>query len=199
MIDKIRFFDIVLSLLFLVILSPLFLIIFILVKCDTKGRAIFRQERVGFKNKNFMLYKFRSMRENTQGKSSLTLGDQDDRITNSGKFLRKWKLDELPQLWNVLKGDMSMVGPRPELRKYVNYYTLSEMDILNIKPGITDMASLKYRDESAILGAQTDPEIYYIKEILPAKIKLNKIYFEKKNLSNYFRILFNTILSIIKA
>lgn len=199
MIDKIRFFDIVLSLLFLVILSPLFLIIFILVKCDTKGRAIFRQERVGFKNKNFMLYKFRSMRENTQGKSSLTLGDQDDRITSSGKFLRKWKLDELPQLWNVLKGDMSMVGPRPELRKYVNYYTLSEMDILNIKPGITDMASLKYRDESAILGAQTDPEIYYIKEILPAKIKLNKIYFEKKNLSNYFRILFNTILSIIKA
>ncbi len=139
------------------------------------------------------------MRENTQGKSSLTLGDQDDRITSSGKFLRKWKLDELPQLWNVLKGDMSMVGPRPELRKYVNYYTLSEMDILNIKPGITDMASLKYRDESAILGAQTDPEIYYIKEILPAKIKLNKIYFEKKNLSNYFRILFNTILSIIKA
>ncbi len=199
MIDKIRFFDIVLSLLFLVILSPLFLIIFILVKCDTKGRAIFRQERVGFKNKNFVLYKFRSMRENMQGKSSLTLGDQDDRITRSGKFLRNWKLDELPQLWNVLKGDMSMVGPRPELRKYVNYYTLSEMDILNIKPGITDMASLKYRDESAILGAQTDPETYYIKEILPAKIKLNKIYFEKKNLSNYFRILFNTILSIIKA
>ena len=139
------------------------------------------------------------MRENMQGKSSLTLGDQDDRITRSGKFLRNWKLDELPQLWNVLKGDMSMVGPRPELRKYVNYYTLSEMDILNIKPGITDMASLKYRDESAILGAQTDPETYYIKEILPAKIKLNKIYFEKKNLSNYFRILFNTILSIIKA
>lgn len=199
MIDKIRFFDILLSLFFLVILSPLFLIIFILVKCDTRGRAIFRQERVGFKNKNFMLYKFRSMRENTQGKSSLTLGDQDERITSSGKFLRKWKLDELPQLWNVFKGDMSMVGPRPELRKYVNYYTLSEMDILNIKPGITDMASLKYRDESAILGAQTDPEAYYIKEILPAKIKLNKIYFEKKNLNNYFRILFNTILSIIRG
>ncbi len=138
------------------------------------------------------------MRQNTQGKSSLTLGNHDDRITGTGKFLRKWKLDELPQLWNVLKGDMSMVGPRPELRKYVNYYTPVEMDILNIKPGITDMASLKYRDESAILGAQAEPETYYIEEILPAKIKLNKIYFEKKSLKNYFQILFNTILSIIK-
>ncbi len=170
-----------------------------MVKLDTKGPVIFRQERVGLKNKNFMLYKFRSMRQNTQGKSSLTLGNHDDRITGTGKFLRKWKLDELPQLWNVLKGDMSMVGPRPELRKYVNYYTPVEMDILNIKPGITDMASLKYRDESAILGAQADPETYYIKEILPAKIELNKVYFEKKSLKSYFRILFNTILSIIKA
>ncbi len=195
----IRFLDILLSFFLLVILSPLLLIIFIMVKLDTKGPAIFRQERVGFMNTNFVLYKFRSMRENTQGKSSLTLGDKDDRITRTGKFLRKWKLDELPQLWNVLKGDMSMVGPRPELRKYVNFYSPVEMSILNIKPGITDIASLKYRDESAILGVQTDPETYYIKNILPAKIKLNKIYFEKKNLNNYFRILFNTILSIIKA
>ena len=145
------------------------------------------------------MYKFRSMQTNSQEKSLLTLGDKDDRITGSGTFLRKWKLDELPQLWNVLIGDMSMVGPRPELRKYVDYYTPSEMEILSVKPGITDIASLRYRDEAAILGTQPDPETYYIKKILPEKIQLNKIYFQKKNLQNYFRILFNTILSIIKA
>lgn len=195
----IRFFDIVISLLLLIILSPVFLLIFIVIKLDSKGAAIFRQERVGLNNTNFIMYKFRSMQTNSQEKSSLTLGDKDDRITGSGTFLRKWKLDELPQLWNVLIGDMSMVGPRPELRKYVDYYTPSEMEILSVKPGITDIASLRYRDEAAILGTQPDPETYYIKKILPEKIQLNKIYFQKKNLQNYFRILFNTILSIIKA
>ena len=195
----IRFFDIVISLILLIILSPIFLLIFIVIKLDSKGSVIFRQERVGLNNTNFIMYKFRSMQMNTQKKSSLTLGDKDDRITGAGTFLRKWKLDELPQLWNVLIGDMSMVGPRPELRKYVDYYTPSEMEILSVKPGITDIASLKYRDEAAILGTQTDPETYYIKKILPEKIQLNKIYFQKKNLQNYFWILFNTILSIIKA
>ncbi len=195
----IRFFDIVISLLLLIILSPVFLLIFIVIKLDSKGAAIFRQERVGLNNTNFIMYKFRSMQTNSQEKSLLTLGDKDDRITGSGTFLRKWKLDELPQLWNVLIGDMSMVGPRPELRKYVDYYTPSEMEILSVKPGITDIASLRYRDEAAILGTQPDPETYYIKKILPEKIQLNKIYFQKKNLQNYFRILFNTILSIIKA
>lgn len=194
-----RLFDIVISILLLIILSPVLLILFIAIKLDSKGPAIFRQERVGLNNANFIMYKFRSMQINTQEKSSLTLGDKDVRITAIGKFLRKWKLDELPQCWNVLKGDMSMVGPRPELRKYVDFYTPSEMAILSVKPGITDIASLKYRDEASILGAQADPETYYIKKILPAKIELNKIYFQKKNPGNYFRILFNTILGIIRS
>jgi len=138
------------------------------------------------------------MKENTQVKSTLTLGDHDKRITPAGKFLRKWKLDELPQLWNVFIGDMSMVGPRPELREFVDYYAKEDMFIFNIRPGITDIASLQFRDESALLGTQEDPRTYYIEEILPAKLVLNKIYIERKSVKNYFRILFSTILSLIK-
>lgn len=139
------------------------------------------------------------MFRDTGKKSSLTIGERDARITKVGYFLRKWKLDELPQLWNVLIGDMSMVGPRPELRRYVNYYTPSEMEILKTKPGITDYASLHFRNEAKVLSEQKDPEAYYIKVILPKKITLNKYYIQGKTLKNYFRILYNTILSIIKA
>jgi len=135
----------------------------------------------------------------SEKKSSLTIGERDARITKVGYFLRKWKLDELPQLWNVLIGDMSMVGPRPELRKFVSYYTPSEMEILETKPGITDYASLRFRNEARLLSEQKEPEEYYMKVILPQKITLNKYYIQGKTLKNYFRILFNTILSIIKA
>lgn len=139
------------------------------------------------------------MRPGTGSKSSLTLGSRDGRITKVGYFLRKFKLDELPQLWNVLKGDMSMVGPRPELRKYVVLYNTEEMEILQIKPGITDYASLQYKHEADILGRQKDPEKFYIEEILSRKIELNRKYMQGKSIKHYFYILFNTILSIVRS
>jgi len=197
--DRFRFFDILISFIALLLLFPFLIIIFLFISLDSKGAAIFRQARVGLNNTDFILFKFRTMFPGTGKKSSLTIGERDARITKVGYFLRKWKLDELPQLWNVLIGDMSMVGPRPELRKYVNYYTPSEMEILKTKPGITDYASLRFRNEAKVLSEQNEPEAYYIKVILPEKITLNKYYIQGKTLKNYFRILLNTILSIIKA
>lgn len=197
--NRFRFFDIFISFIALTLLFPFLIIIFLIITLDSKGAAIFRQVRVGLNNADFVLFKFRTMFRDSGKKSSLTIGDKDARITKVGYFLRKWKLDELPQLWNVFIGDMSMVGPRPELRRYVNYYTPSEMEILKTKPGITDYASLHFRNEAKLLSEQQNPEEYYIKVILPKKITLNKYYIQAKTLKNYFRILFTTILSIIKV
>jgi lipopolysaccharide/colanic/teichoic acid biosynthesis glycosyltransferase len=151
---------------------------------------------VGKGNKDFMLLKFRSMRKDTDKKGGLTIGSRDSRITRLGYYLRRLKLDELPQLINVLKGEMSLVGPRPEIRKYVNLYTSEQKKVLAIKPGITDYASLEYINENEILGKSSQPEHKYITEVMPAKIVLNMRFINDPSLSNYFRILWLTLKKI---
>ncbi|QEC69102.1 sugar transferase [Panacibacter ginsenosidivorans] len=198
MLDATRFFDILIACLLLVLLSPLFLIIGLVIKISSKGPVIFQQRRVGKNDIDFTLYKFRTMYVDTGHKSSITIGNKDSRVTRAGYFLRKYKMDELPQLYNVLKNDMSIVGPRPELRKYVTLYTAEQKEILLLKPGITDYASIHFRHESELLATQKDPEAFYIKEILPLKIQLNKQYAFKRDLRVYFVIIFNTLLSVFK-
>ena len=194
----IRFFDVLISFILLLLLSPVLFFIFLLIKISSKGPAIFRQIRVGKNNTDFTLYKFRTMYINTANRSSITVGNRDSRITPIGYYLRKYKLDELPQLFNVLFNDMSIVGPRPELRKYVDMYTPEQRSILSVKPGITDNASIKFRHENEILAQQTDPERYYIEEIMPVKIQLNGLYASKRDLRAYFIIIFNTLISVFK-
>jgi len=193
--DTTRFFDVFISVTLLLILLPFLLIAALLIKLTSKGPAIFVQQRVGKNNVNFNIYKFRTMRVNTAGRS-LTVGSRDSRITGVGFFLRKFKVDELPQLVNVIKGDMSIVGPRPELRKFVDLYTPEQQFVLSVKPGITDYASLKYRNENELLSSAKDPEKFYIAEVMPAKIALNKHYIYNKGLKTYFFIIFRTILTV---
>jgi lipopolysaccharide/colanic/teichoic acid biosynthesis glycosyltransferase len=192
-----RSFDIVFSLLGLILLVPLLLIIAFLIKSESKGPIFFRQSRVGENNVDFKIFKFRTMYVGSDKKGLLTVGDRDPRVTKVGFFLRKYKLDELPQLINVLLGHMSFVGPRPEVRHYVNYYSESDLNILSVKPGITDYASIHFRNEVELLKASKDPETYYIDVILPKKIALNKKYIENKNLLIDIRIILKTLLTII--
>ncbi len=191
-----RLLDIILSLVGIIILSPLLLYIAIRIKLDSKGDVFYRQLRIGKNGKEFYLYKFRSMYDGSDGKHLLTYGNGDSRITGFGKFLRKYKLDELPQLFNVLLGEMSIVGPRPEVKKYVDTYTEEQRQILKVKPGITDLASVTYIDESEILARQQNPEEYYIRYVVPEKIKLNMIFITSPSLYNYFRIIGLTIKKI---
>ena len=194
----IRLLDIVLSLLGLIFLLPIFLILAVWMKFDSQGSIFFRQIRVGKDGKGFRIYKFRTMIVNAEKMGIITIGERDPRITNSGYFLRKYKLDELPQLINVLKGEMSFVGPRPEVRKYVEMYNQEQLKILTIKPGITDYASIEYINEDEILGKSSDPEKTYIEEIMPQKIKYNMKYINNKTVIEYFKIIFLTIIKIIK-
>ena len=191
--DKTRFADIVLSLTGLLVCSPLFLLITILIKSTSKGPVFFSQTRVGLNNKDFAIYKFRTMYQGAAGKNALTVGSKDSRITGIGYYLRKYKLDELPQLYNVLKGDMSIVGPRPELRKYVELYSPEQRNVLCAKPGITDYASIRFRNENDLLAAAENPENYYIEHILPLKLQLNQQYLKNKSLRNYFFVIWATI------
>lgn len=193
-----RFFDILLSVVGLIILFPLFIVISIWIIFDSKGPAFFKQSRVGRYDVDFILIKFRSMRLHSFKQGSLTIGERDPRITNSGYILRRFKIDELPQLINVLKGEMSFVGPRPEVRKYVNLYNEEQRKVLLVRPGITDVASIEFRSENEILAKSSNPERIYISEILPAKLKLNSIYCNNPSLHNYFKIIFKTIFSIFK-
>jgi len=172
--DSTRIFDIVFALTGLVCLCPLFIIIALWIKLSSKGPVFYLQNRVGTDNKDFKLCKFRTMYVDADKKRSLTVGMRDDRITNTGILLRQYKLDELPQLWNVLKGEMSFVGPRPELRKYVELYSINQKEVLKIKPGITDTASIQFRNENELLANALEPEQYYIQNILPVKIELNQ-------------------------
>jgi lipopolysaccharide/colanic/teichoic acid biosynthesis glycosyltransferase len=190
-----RILDLVFSLIGLIILSPFFLILAIWIKIDSNGSVFYIQKRVGKNNIDFDLYKFRSMSLNADKQGLLTVGGKDSRITNSGYFIRKYKLDELPQLFNVLIGNMSLVGPRPEVRKYVNYYTPKQLKILNIRPGITDLASIEYKNENEILGKSIDPEKTYIEEIMPHKLELNLVFIENPGVIKYFSIIFKTIFS----
>ena len=194
----IRLLDIVLSLLGLLFLLPIFLILAVWIKFDSQGSIFFRQIRIGKDGRDFRIYKFRTMIVNAEKMGIITIGERDPRITNSGYFLRKYKLDELPQLINVLKGEMSFVGPRPEVRKYVEMYNQEQLKILTIKPGITDYASIEYINEDEILGKSLDPEKTYIEEIMPQKIKYNMKYINNKTVIEYFRIIFLTIIKIIK-
>lgn len=194
----IRFFDFILSLVGLVVLAPIFIVLAIWIKTDSKGPVFYKQVRVGQNGIDFGLFKFRSMVIDADKKGLITVGGRDPRITRSGYFIRKYKLDELPQLINVLVGDMSLVGPRPEVRKYVELYTDEQQKVLSVKPGITDYASIEYMDENEILGKSNDPEKTYIEEIMPEKIKYNMKYIQNKNVSEYFKIIFLTLLKIVR-
>ncbi|MFN8259054.1 MAG: sugar transferase [Bacteroidales bacterium] len=192
----IRFFDIILSLIGLILLSPVFIFIAFWIIVDSPGGILYKQFRVGKNNHDFILYKFRTMAEGSDKKGLLTVGNNDMRITKAGKFLRKYKFDELPQLFNVLIGNMSFVGPRPEVRKYVNLYNAEQMDVLSVKPGITDFASIEFSNENEILSKSENPEKTYVEEILPLKLNLNLKYIKNQNLINYFKVIILTLRKI---
>ena len=193
-----RFCDIVFSFIGLLLLSPLFLIVALWIVIDDPGPVFYCQQRVGRNNKGFGLLKFRSMRVGADKMSLITIGDRDPRVTRAGYYIRKFKLDELPQLWNVLIGDMSLVGPRPEVRRYVDLYTEEQCKVLSVRPGITDYASIEYIDENKLLAQAEDPDKTYIEEIIPAKIALNMRYINDRTLGQYFKIIFLTIAKIIR-
>ncbi|MGM9820513.1 MAG: sugar transferase [Candidatus Onthomorpha sp.] len=188
-----RLFDIVCSFLGLVFLSWLFVIVALWVGLSSKGGVFYRQRRVGRFGKDFTLWKFRSMRVNSDTKGLLTVGGRDSRITKAGVFIRKYKLDELPQLFNVLKGDMSFVGPRPEVRKYVDLYTEEQMRVLSVRPGITSPASIKYRNENDILAREDDPEKYYIDVIMQDKLAIELDYIDHQSMITDIKLIFQTI------
>jgi lipopolysaccharide/colanic/teichoic acid biosynthesis glycosyltransferase len=192
----IRFFDVLISGFGLIFLSPVLLVIYLCIRWESKGGGFYTQERIGKNGVPFKLYKFRSMRQGADKGSLITIGERDPRITNTGYFLRLYKLDELPQLWNVFKGDMSLVGPRPEVEKYTRLYTEEQKKVLSVRPGITDWASIKYLDENRILGEASDPDKAYIEQIMPDKIKYNMKWIEKQNVLEYFRIIINTFFRI---
>ena len=182
----------------LVILSPLFIVLYLIIRIESKGGGFYSQERIGKNGKPFKLYKFRSMRIGSDKKGLITIGEKDNRITKTGFILRKYKLDELPQLWNVFIGDMSLVGPRPEVKKYTDLYTEEQKQVLQVRPGITDWASIKYVDENKILGEAKDPDEAYVNLIMPNKIKLNMVYIQHQTLGEYFKIIFTTFKEIVR-
>ena len=194
----IRLLDIVLSLLGLLFLLPIFLILAVWIKFDSQGSIFFRQIRVGKEGQDFRIYKFRTMIVNSEKMGIITIGERDPRITNSGYFLRKYKLDEHPQLINEFKGEMIFVYTRHEVIKNVEMYNKEQKKILTVKPGITDYASIEYINEDEILGKSLDPEKTYIEEIMPQKIKYNMKYINNKTVIEYFKIIFLTIIKIIK-
>lgn len=193
-----RLFDILMSLIGIIILSPFYIIISIMIKLDSKGPVFFKQIRVGRGEKNFKILKFRTMVTDAEQRGAQITVGRDSRITRVGHFLRKSKLDEIPQLFNVLKGDMSLVGPRPEVPKYTKYYNNQQRRIFEIRPGITDYASIKYRDENEILAQSENPEETYIEEIMVDKLKLNLQYLSERSLFTDIKIIFMTILKILK-
>jgi len=191
-----RIFDIVFSLLGLVVLSPFFVVLTILIKAESKGNIFYLQTRVGKNNKDFKIFKFRSMYQDADKNGLLTIGEKDSRVTRVGYYIRKYKLDEFAQLINVLKGEMSIVGPRPEVRKYVEMYNADQKRILLVKPGITDYASIEFSNENEILEQSQDPEKKYIEEIMPYKLNLGMKYINHNNALIDFKIIFLTLKKI---
>ena len=192
-----RFFDLICSFVGFIILSPLLVLVAIFIKLDSKGPIFFFQERMGKDGKIFKLIKFRSMHvDPVQEKKGFTPGDRS-RITKVGKFIRKTKIDELPELINVIKGDMSLVGPRPEVPNYKHIYTGKYKEILSLKPGITDPASIKYKDEEEILAKYDNPEEIYVNRILPDKLEMNLRYKDNITFFNDLRIILATIASLL--
>lgn len=192
-----RSFDIVFSLIGLILLMPLFFVVAILIKLSSSGPIFYLQTRVGLNGNDFKLYKFRTMTVDADKKGLLTVGGRDPRVTSIGYYLRKFKIDELPQLLNVLFGSMSFVGPRPEVRKYVDMYTEEQKNVLSIKPGITDYASLEYFNENDLLSRSENPEQVYIQEVMPAKLKLNLKYMREAGFFTDLKIIFRTLARIV--
>ena len=195
----IRFLDIFFSFCGLLLFLPVFLILYLFIRIESKGPGFYSQIRVGKGGKDFRLYKFRSMRVGADKKGLITVGGRDSRITRVGYFIRKYKLDELPQLWNVLLGDMSLVGPRPEVRKYVDMYTEDQWKVLSVRPGITDYASIEYVDENEILWKAIDPDKVYVEQIMPDKIRYNMKYIQSCSVWEYFKVIILTIVHIVKS
>lgn len=192
-----RLFDIVASGCGLLILSPLFLVIAIWIKFDSPGPIFYRQVRVGRHNKDFRIFKFRSMRVGADKGSLVTIGNRDTRVTHSGYYIRKFKIDELPQLINVFIGDMSLVGPRPEVRYYVNYWTLEQMRVLDVRPGVTDPASIKFRNENELMEKAENPDDFYINVIMQEKIKLYLEYVDNHSFFGDIGLIFKTFWAIV--
>lgn len=188
-----RLFDISASFFGLLLLSPLFLGVALCVGLTSRGGVFYVQTRVGRYGRDFRLYKFRSMRTGSDAKGLLTVGGKDGRITPVGYFIRKYKIDELPQLFNVFKGDMSLVGPRPEVRKYVALYNSEQMRVLSARPGITDPASIKYRNENDLLAQADDPERFYVEKIMPDKLKINLEYMDNRTFFKDLSVIFRTV------
>lgn len=193
-----RCFDFIVSLVALIILSPFFLIIALLVRIDSKGPVLYMQSRVGKGGSLFKLFKFRTMHINADRLAAITVGARDPRITRLGFYLRKYKLDELPQLINVFIGNMSLVGPRPEVKKFVDLYSKQQQEVLRVKPGITDYASIQFRNENELLEGKADPIAFYIEEIMPVKLGLNLKYIQERSFLLDLKIIFQTIFSILK-
>lgn len=192
-----RLFDILASGLGLLCLSPLFAILAIWIKADSRGPVFYRQVRVGRGNRDFRIFKFRSMRPDSDKGRLITVGGHDPRVTRSGYYIRKYKLDELPQLINVFIGDMSLVGPRPEVRRYVDMYSPEQMGVLEVRPGITSLASIRYRNENEILAASDDPDRTYIEKVMPDKLAIDLEYVADASLINDIRLIFSTFREII--
>lgn len=192
-----RIFDILVSSFLILILFPIFLLIGIFIRIESRGGALYRQKRVGLNNADFIILKFRTMKPNADQKGLLTIGGRDARITRVGYFLRKYKLDELPQLFNVFFGQMSLVGPRPEVRKYVTLYSKEQLKVLTVRPGITDHASILYANENELLGKSTDPEKDYIEIIMPAKLTINLKYIADISWNKDLKILKMTVKRIL--
>jgi len=192
-----RIFDILVSIIILLIFLPIGIILSVWILFESKGGIFYRQERIGQFGRPFKMLKFRSMRKNADQAGKLTVGMRDPRITRSGYFIRKFKLDEFPQFVNVLKGEMSIVGPRPEVKEYVDLYSESQREILDVKPGITDYASLEYFKENELLGKSADPQKTYIEEIMPAKIELNRKYLNKPTVATDIHIMWKTFKRMV--
>ncbi len=194
-----RLFDIVASGCGLLVLSPLFLILAVWIKLDSEGPVFYRQIRVGRGNRDFKLFKFRSMRVGADRLGLITVGGRDPRVTRSGYFIRKYKLDEFPQLINVFLGDMSLVGPRPEVRKYVEMYTEEQMRVLSVRPGITSLASIRYRNENDILAAADDPDRCYVEKVMQDKLAIDLEYVDNHSFWGDIRLIFGTFLEILRG
>lgn len=193
-----RIFDLFFAFLGIMLLLPIYLLIAIFIKLDSKGEILYKQERIGKDGIPFYVLKFRTMVPDAFSKGALTVGSRDPRVTGVGFYLRKYKLDELPQLFNVLFGEMSFVGPRPEVKKYTDLYNENQKVVLSVKPGITDYASIKYRNENDLLAQSSDPEKLYIEEIMPEKLNLNLKYINDNNVFKDIKIIINTFYTIVK-
>lgn len=188
-----RTFDFLMSLFGILLLSPLFIMISIAIVVDSRGGVFYKQERMGKNRKPFKLLKFRSMQTGADKKGLLTVGSNDSRVTKVGLFIRKYKIDEFPQLLNIFIGDMSFVGPRPEVKKYVDLYTPEQLKVLAVRPGLTDYASLEYFDENELLSKSKNPEETYIQEVMPAKLNLNFKYILNQSFATDLGLIFKTI------